>query len=291
MQVSSAGRRRDRSATCHRQKARRRRRSDPRPGEESGKLAEPDGQAVTSLRSTCSTWPLHQGRGASRDRRDRQQQLGSGQTSPAAWISTYQNLCAAARRPAFAGWSTPFRGSTDAFVDIFKIKWYVEDAIRRSGVPHVMLRPTAFMDVWIDQLLADGIRKKGVAMIFGDGKAVANYIAVDDVAEFAVRILGREDVVNEVVEVGGPSNISFDDLATLIERRLGASGKRRHIPIVAMKLLPPLIRPFKELPARLMTLGLYAATRSQPFPGWKAAADRFGVMPRTIETYLQEMKN
>jgi uncharacterized protein YbjT (DUF2867 family) len=220
--------------------------------------------------------------------------MGSGQTSPRRVdLTAYQNLCAAARTTGVRRLVyVSFRGvDQDAFVDIFKIKWYVEDAIRRSGVPHVMLRPTAFMDVWIDQLLADGIRKKGVAMIFGDGKAVANYIAVDDVAEFAVRILGREDVVNEVIEVGGPSDISFDDLATLIERRLGTSGKRRHIPIVAMKLLPPLIRPFKELPARLMTLGLYAATRSQPFPGWKAAADRFGVMPRTVETYVQEMKN
>ena len=34
-----------------------------------------------------------------------------------------------------------------------------------------MLRPTAFMDIWIDQILAKGIREKGVATIFGDGKS------------------------------------------------------------------------------------------------------------------------
>ena len=63
-----------------------------------------------------------------------------------------------------------YRGvAQDAPVDIFRIKWYIEDAIRRSGVPHVMLRPTAFMDIWIDQVLAKGIREKGVATIFGDG--------------------------------------------------------------------------------------------------------------------------
>ncbi len=78
----------------------------------------------------------------------------------------------------------------DAPVDIFRVKWYIEDAIRRSGVPHVMLRPTAFMDIWIDQILAKGIREKGVATIFGDGIGVANYIAVDDVAR-----VRREDPV------------------------------------------------------------------------------------------------
>ena len=41
-------------------------------------------------------------------------------------------------------------------MDIFRIKWYIEDAIRRSGVPHVMLRPTAFMDIWIDQIAREG---------------------------------------------------------------------------------------------------------------------------------------
>ena len=74
-----------------------------------------------------------------------------------------------------------------------------------------------------------------------------------------------------------------------MERRLKSSGKRRHVPVAAMRLLPPLVRPFNEVTARLMTLGLYAATRSEPFPGWKAAADRFGVSPRTVETYVEQM--
>jgi hypothetical protein len=41
--------------------------------------------------------------------------------------------------------------------------------------------------------------------------------------------------------------------------------------------------------ARLMTLGLYSATESVPFPGWKASADRFGVSPRTVETYVNQL--
>jgi nucleoside-diphosphate-sugar epimerase len=152
-----------------------------------------------------------------------------------------------------------------------------------------MLRPTAFMDVWIDHVLVPGIRKSGVTTIFGDGTAVSNYIAVDDVAEFAVKILAREDAVNQAIEVGGPSNVSLNHVATLVERRLKSPGKRRHVPVVAMKLLPPLIRPFNELTARLMTLGLYSATEARPFPDWKAAADRFGVAPRTIEAYVDRL--
>jgi hypothetical protein len=129
-----------------------------------------------------------------------------------------------------------------------------------------MLRPTAFMEVWIDVILAKGIREKGVATIFGDGRAVANYIAVEDVAEFAVKILLRPEMMNEAVEAGGPSNLSQNELATLVERRLNRQAKRRHVPVMAMRLLPPIVRPFNEVAARLMTLGLYAAVYSTPFP-------------------------
>jgi hypothetical protein len=39
----------------------------------------------------------------------------------------------------------------------------------------------------------------------------------------------------------------------------------------------------------MVSLGLYAATQSTPFPGWKASADRFGVSPRTIEQYVETL--
>jgi NADH dehydrogenase len=218
--------------------------------------------------------------------------MGSGPTSPGKIdLTAHQNLCAAARNAGVRRLMyVSFRGvESDERVDIFRIKWYIEDAIRRSGVPYVILRPTAFMETWIDQILAERVRKKGGAQIFGDGTAVANYVAVDDVATFAVRILAHPEIAGEAIEVGGPSNVSLNDLATLVERRLGASGRRRHIPVAAMALLPPLVRPFNEVAARLMTLGHYAATRSKPFPNWRESADRFGVSPRTVEAYIEAM--
>ena len=218
--------------------------------------------------------------------------MGKGPTSPTKIdLSAYQNLCAAARNTGVRRLIyVSYKGvAQDAPVDIFRVKWYIEDAIRRSGVPHVMLRPTAFMDVWIDEVFAKGIREKGVATIFGDGTAVANYIAADDVAEFAVKVLGRPEIVNEVVDAGGPSNASQNDLVTLIERRLRSSGKRRHIPVAALRLLPGIVRPFNEVGARLISLGFYIATASVPFAGWKTAADRFGVAPRTVDAYIERM--
>ena len=218
--------------------------------------------------------------------------MGSGETSPTKVdLSAYQNLCAAARNTGVKRLVYVSYRGVDQFapVDIFRIKWYIEDAIRRSGVRYVMLRPGAFMETWIDEILAGDIRKKGVTTIFGDGTAVSNYISIEDVAEFAVKVVAHEEIQNEAIDIGGPSNVSQNDLATLVERRLKAPGKRRHVPVLAMKLAP-LVRPFNEVAARKMTLGLYAATEARPFPKWKEAVDRFGVAPRSVEQYVEAMR-
>jgi NADH dehydrogenase len=220
--------------------------------------------------------------------------MGKGPTSPTRVdLSGYQNLCAAARNAGVRRLVyVSYRGVTqDTAVDIFRVKWYIEDAIRRSGVPWVMLRPTAFMDIWIDQIVGKGIRDKGVATIFGGGTAVANYIAVEDVAEFAVKILARPEIVNEAIDVGGPSNMTQHEIAAIVERRFKSGGKRRNVPVAVMRLLAPIVRPFNEVAARMMTIGLYSATEATPFPGWQETAERFGVAPRSVETYVEQMKD
>lgn len=217
---------------------------------------------------------------------------GSGATSPAKIdLPAHQNLCAAARNAGVRRilFVSAHGIDQDSPVDLLRVKWYIEDAIRRSGVPYVILRASAFMDIWVDQILAEPIRAKKTVTIFGPGTARMNYVAVDDVAEFVVRILGREEVVNEVIEIGGPSTASMNEVATLVERQLQGGGKRRHVPVVVLKLLPPVVRLFNEVAARMMTFG-YFATREPPVPQWQKAADRFGVAPRTIEAHVARLR-
>src|SRR5215210_6342425 len=141
--------------------------------------------------------------------------MGKGAISPTKIdLTAHQNLCAAARNAGVRRiiYVSAHGIDQDSPVDIFRIKWYIEDAIRRSGVPYVILRPTLFMDIWVDHIIVGAIRKKGAATIFGPGTAPANYVAVEDVAEFVVKILAREEVINQVVEIGGPSTMTMNDV-------------------------------------------------------------------------------
>jgi hypothetical protein len=57
-----------------------------------------------------------------------------------------------------------------------------------------------------------------------------------------------------------------------------------------MHLLPLVVRPFNELTARLISLGLYSAVYAEPFHEWKVSADRFGVQPRSVEEHISQLR-
>lgn len=216
---------------------------------------------------------------------------GSGASSPTRVdVEAYRSLARAASDARVSRWlHVSARGLTaESVVDYFRVKYQVDEVVRESGVPWVLLQPTAFMEVWIDLILAKPMREKGEAMLFGDGNQRANYIAVDDVAHVAVAILKRPEVRNEAIEIGGPSNVSMRTLVDLLERAMGITVKRKTVPMAVLRLVPPLLRPFNEVVARMMTFGAFAAGSDASFPQWRTAAERFGVTPRSVEAFIAE---
>lgn len=214
--------------------------------------------------------------------------MGRGTSSPnRVDIPAHASLCAAAREAGVRRFVfLSGRDMTaDSPVDFFRVKHAIENVVRASGVPFVLIHASAFMETWVGMLI-DGIRKNGTAALFGDGRTVGNYIAIDDVAEFSLRILTRPDVVNEGIEIGGPSNVSGEQLVALIEAQLGVRAKRRHVPKAVLWAGGSLVRPFNEVAARFMRMGYYTATTDARFTDWTTASTRFGVAPMSIESFV-----
>ena len=214
--------------------------------------------------------------------------MGRGAASPTKVdVPGYRALVAAAREAGVTRivHVSAYGLTADTPVDYFRVKYQVDEVITASGLMWVLLKASAFMDIWAD-VLGGSIAKNGTATVFGDGKARSNYIAVDDVAEYLLRILERPEIRNEVIDVGGPSTISAVEFAELMGRHLGRAVKIRHVPMTVLKLLPPLIRPFNEVAARLMAMGHWSATTDRPLAHWRAAAERFGMTPMSVEEWL-----
>src|SRR5947209_6269657 len=107
-------------------------------------------------------------------------------------------------------------------LEFFRIKYGTEEYLRASGLNFTILRPGAYMELW-DQLIGQPVRKQGKPTIFGRGTNPINFVSVQDVARFVSIALDDPRARNAVIEVGGPENLTMNQVAEIFER---ASGRQ-----------------------------------------------------------------
>lgn len=152
-------------------------------------------------------------------------------------------------------------------IDYFAAKRQTEAYLRASGVPYTILRPAAFMETWA-MIVGDPVLKTGKVQIFGDGTNKVNFVAVDDVAAFAVRVLDDPGALNADVDIFGPENLSLLEVAAVFERLKGEPARKQHLPVPVMKLLSTFVRPFNPVFARQVQAGaLMASVPQEVQPG------------------------
>lgn len=121
-------------------------------------------------------------------------------------------------------------------VDFFRIKARVEAHLRVSGLGYTILRPTAFMEFWA-ALIGQPIVDSGHTTIFGRGRNPVNFVSVRDVAEFVLVALDDPAARNQVLEIGGPENLTLLQVAEVFERATGRAASRRHVPLWLMRTM------------------------------------------------------
>src|SRR5216683_1741449 len=126
--------------------------------------------------------------------------------------------------------------SPDSPVEFFRIKYRTEEYLRASGLSFTIIRPSAYMDLWA-QLVGQPILEQGKATIFGRGNNPVNFVAVEDVARFVCIALEDPRARNRVIEVGGPENLTLNQVAEIFERASGHQAKIRHVPLPMMRAM------------------------------------------------------
>lgn len=113
-------------------------------------------------------------------------------------------------------------GRIDVECALVRAKRVVEDRLRQgTGMTHTILRPTAFMESWLAPALGFDI-SAAHARILGSGRNRVSWIAVADVARFAVAATSHSFMRNVSQELGGPQALSTLDVVQLCEE-LGSS--------------------------------------------------------------------
>ena len=149
--------------------------------------------------------------------------------------------------------------SPDSPLEFFRIKYRTEEYLQASGLNFTILRPGAYMELWA-QLIGQPIREQGKTTIFGRGNNAINFVSVQDVARFVSIALDDPRARNAVIEVGGPENLTMNQLAEIYERASGRQAKKRHIPLPMMRVMSILMRPLNPAMSRLIRNGIYMDT-------------------------------
>lgn len=124
--------------------------------------------------------------------------------------------------------------SPDNPMELFRAKYAAEEHLRASGVHWTIVRSTAFVELWADILTKP--------IVFGRGNNRINFVSVADVAAVVERAVTDVGLRGTVLEVGGPENVTFNELAALLQNVRGRPAKIRHVPRSLLRAIAPLNR-------------------------------------------------
>jgi uncharacterized protein YbjT (DUF2867 family) len=110
----------------------------------------------------------------------------------------------------------------------------VEKHLTESGLNYTILQPTYFMEVWLSPALGFDY-PNAKANIFGEGKNKVSWIAIKDVASFAVDSLDNPAAKNRIIQLGGPEALSPLEVVNIFETTKGKKFELQFVSEEAIK--------------------------------------------------------
>jgi uncharacterized protein YbjT (DUF2867 family) len=110
----------------------------------------------------------------------------------------------------------------------------VEKHLAESGLAYTILQPTVFMESWLSPALGFDY-PNAKATIYGEGKNRISWIAIKDVASFAVAALDNAAAKNKSIELGGPAALSPLEVVNIFEVSQGKKFELQFVPEEALR--------------------------------------------------------
>ncbi len=125
----------------------------------------------------------------------------------------------------------------DAAYPYLRSKWLGEQAVIKSGIPYAVLNPSLIFgsgDVFFNTL-ATLVRLNPIVPVVGSGTSKFQPIWVEDVCTCLLKCLDDETYLNKTYDIGGPEQLTYDEMIAIIMRVLGKRRPTIHVPIALMK--------------------------------------------------------
>ncbi|MEO5903315.1 MAG: SDR family oxidoreductase [Gemmatimonadaceae bacterium] len=165
-----------------------------------------------------------------------------------------------------------FGAALDHPVDFWQTKARMERFLRDSGLSFTIIRPTAFMEFHAYELIGKFVESGKRVMMFGSGKNPRNFVSARDVAKLVVAAVDDPKMRGEVIEIGGPENLSVNQVADIFSRVSGKKAKVTHLPLAAGRAASAAMHGVHPGVSRVIKLAVLSETTDQKFDASSLAA-------------------
>ena len=126
--------------------------------------------------------------------------------------------------------------AADSPMELFRMKHAAEQHLLAGDGDWTIVRATAFLELWID-VLGKTAARSGRPVVFGRGENSINFVSVLDVAGLVEQAVTDPATRGRILEIGGPDNLTFNQLAAAIQQAAGRTAAPRHVPRLALALM------------------------------------------------------
>jgi len=167
-----------------------------------------------------------------------------------------------------------------------RTKWEAEELVRGSGIPSTVLRPSLIYGPG-DQFtirLSEMIRLSPVLPIIGSGSSKVQPIFIKDVVACIVKAVTSDAYLNELYELGGPEQLTYEEVTRAIASALGVSRPALHLPLLFMRSMARVMETM--LPKSPITTDQLIMLQEDTVCSMKDIRDAFGIEPFTFQKGL-----
>jgi uncharacterized protein YbjT (DUF2867 family) len=164
-------------------------------------------------------------------------------------------------------------------MSLHRAKHAAEQTLRASGLAWTIVRPAAYLETWI-AIVGAKLASNGPALVFGPGRNPIDFVSAHDVAAVVDLAVHDPSLRGQVLEVAGPENLTFTQLAERLITASGKPGRIRHIPLALLRAMSLLARPVSPAFARQAQAAVVMNTTDMTVDV-TAIRDRFPTIPAT----------
>jgi NADH dehydrogenase len=124
------------------------------------------------------------------------------------------------------------RETTKDTVPYFRAKWQMEQDVKGSGLEYVIFRPSFVFgrDGGVLPTFVRQVKLSPVVTVIGPGLQKSQPVWVEDVAEHFAKSIELPAAANRTFELGGPDQVTWNELYLRIAKVLGKRRRLVHVP-------------------------------------------------------------